>query len=98
MPLRASSAVVVLAAMASWTRMLRRRSGRAKTTAMMTRAGARARMSSSSVGLSTSRMAMAPTRLRSDESSEVIVCVSRVRTWVTSIESREMSSPTRRRT
>ena len=98
MPLSASSAVVVLAAMASWTCVLRRRSGRAKTMATMTRAGARARMTSSSVGLSRNRMTMAPTRLSSDESSDVSVWVSIVRTCVTSLERREMSSPTRRRT
>ena len=42
-------------------------------------------------------MAMAPMRLSTDDSSEVSVCVSIVRTWVTSLERREMSSPTRRR-
>ena len=39
-----------------------------------------------------------PMRPSSDESSEVSVCVSIVRTCVTSLDSREMSSPTRRRT
>ena len=39
-----------------------------------------------------------PTRLSSDESSEVTVCVSIMRTCVTSLERRLMSSPTRRRT
>ena len=96
MPLSASSAVVVELAMASWTRVLSLRSGRAKTTATITNAGARARMMTSSVGLRRNRMKMEPMRLSVLESSEVSVWVSIVRTWVTSLESREMSSPTRR--
>ena len=98
MPLSASSAVVVEAAIESCTRVESRRSGRAKTTAMMTTAGASTRMTSSRSGLSRKSTTIEPMRLSTDESNEVSVCVSIVRTWVTSLERREISSPTRRRT
>ena len=96
MPPSASSAVVVLVASASWTWVLSRWSGRPTTTATTISAGARSSTRSSRVGLASSRMTTAPTRPSSDESIDVSVWVSIVRTWVTSLERREMSSPTRR--
>ena len=85
----------MLWAMASCTSVLTRSSGRPKITATASRAGARSTATSSSVGLSVNRMKTDPTRPISDESIEVVVWVSIVRTSVTSLERRETSSPTR---
>ena len=95
-PDSASSAVVVLRAIASWTCVLTRWSGRPNTIATTMRAGASSRTTSSSVGLSVNRMMTEPTRPISDDSRVVTVWVSIVRTSVTSLDSRETSSPTRR--
>ena len=96
MPDSASSAVVVLCAMVSWTCVLTRWSGRPKTIATAISAGARSSTMSSSVGLSRNRMMIEPTRPMTDDSRLVIVWVSIVRTSVTSLDRRDTSSPTRR--
>ena len=95
MPDRASSAVVVLRAIVSWTWVLTRSRGRPKTTAMTSSAGASSSTMNSSDGLSVNRMMIEPTRPMTDDSSWVTVWVSIVRTIVTSFDRREMSSPTR---
>ena len=96
MPDSASSAVVVLRAIVSWTWVLTRWSGRPKTIATAISAGASSRTTSSSVGLRVNRMMTEPTRPMTDDSRLVTVWVSIVRTSVTSLDRRETSSPTRR--
>src|SRR3954453_129980 len=96
-PPSASSAVAVLCAMASWTSVLTRSSGRPKISATASSAGAARTATMSSVGLSVNRITMDPMRPMTDESIDVVVCVSIVRTSVTSLERRLTSSPTRLR-
>ena len=91
-----SSAVVVLRAIMSWTCVLTRCSGRPKMIATAMSAGARSSTTSSRVGLSVNRMITEPTSPITDDSRLVTVWVSIVRTRVTSLDSRETSSPTRR--
>ena len=95
MPDSASSAVVVLRAIVSWTSVLTRWSGRPNTNATAISAGASSSTMSSSVGLSVNRMMTEPMRPMSDDSRLVTVWVSIVRTSVTSLDRRETSSPTR---
>ena len=95
MPDRASSAVVVLRAIVSWTWVLTRWSGRPNTMATTISAGASSSTTSSSVGLRVNRMMTEPTRPMTDDSRLVTVWVSIVRTSVTSLDRRETSSPTR---
>ena len=95
MPDSASSAVVVLRAIVSWTWELTRWSGRPKTMATAIRAGARRSTTSSRVGLRVNRMITEPTRPITDDSRLVTVWVSIVRTRVTSLDNLEISSPTR---
>ena len=85
----------MLRAIVSWTWVLTRWSGRPKTIATAISAGASSRTTSSSVGLSVNRMTTEPTSPMSDDSRLVTVWVSIVRTSVTSLDRREISSPTR---
>ena len=94
-PARASSAVVVLRAISSWTSVLTRWRGRPKRTATTMSAGARTRTRMSRVGERRKRMTTAPTSPIVADRRFVTVCVSIVRTCVTSLERRETSSPTR---
>ena len=96
MPDSASSAVVVLRAMVSWTSVLTRWSGRPNRNAIAMSAGARSSTMNSSVGLSVNRMMTEPMSPMSDDSRLVTVWVSIVRTSVTSLDRRETSSPTLR--
>jgi hypothetical protein len=88
--------VVVLRAIMSWTWVLTRCSGRPKTIATTINAGARSRTTNRSVGLSVNRMMTEPTSPMTDDRRLVTVWVSIVRTNVTSLDRREISSPTRR--
>ena len=96
-PDSASSAVVVLRAIVSWTWVLTRWSGRPNTMATAIRAGASSSTMNSSVGLRVNRMMIEPTSPMTADSRLVTVWVSIVRTSVTSLDSRDTSSPTRRR-
>ena len=87
--------MVVLLAMVSWTCVLTRCSGRPNTMATAMSAGASRSTTSRSDGLRVNRMITDPTSPMTDESRLVTVCVSRVRTRVTSLERRDTSSPTR---
>ncbi len=95
-PDSASSAVVVLRAIVSWTWVLTRWSGRPNTMATAIRAGASNSTMNSSVGLRVNRMMIEPTSPMTADSRLVTVWVSIVRTSVTSLDSRDTSSPTRR--
>ena len=99
MPDSASSAVVVLRAIVSWTWVLTRWSGRPKTIATAISAGASSSTTSSSVGLSVNRMMTEPTSPMTDDSRLVTVWVSIVRTSVTSLDRREieLADPVARR-
>jgi len=94
-PDRASSAVEVLRAIESWTSVLTRCSGRPNTIAITSSAGARISATASRVGLRVNRMMIAPISPIRLDSSVVTVWVSIVRTSVTSLDRREISSPTR---
>ncbi len=95
MPESASSAVVVARASSSWTCVLTRWSGRPNANATPMRAGASTSTTRSRVGLSTKRMTIDPSSPTDAASRFVIVWVSIIRTCVTSLDRREMSSPTR---
>ena len=95
MPESASSAVVVERAISSWTWVATRWSGRPNASATTMIAGASTSTISSRLGLRMNRITIDPTSPTAAASRLVMVWVSIVRTCVTSLDRREMRSPTR---